>query len=117
MRALRGVDQILLLSRQETLEHEISFQFLQLIAFIGSFIIFIFGFRIRGKRDLEIELGQEGAREVGVLVTAFQDDAVEFSICDCNWEVRFCFTTRGETGEKLSVKEGDPCCLRGGSPV
>ena len=42
---------------------------------------------------------------------------MEFSVCDGDGEVGFCFAAGGETGEKLGVEEGHPDCLGGGSPV
>jgi hypothetical protein len=40
-----------------------------------------------GEGDGEVEFGEEGAREVGVLVAAFEDDAVEFVVGDGDGEV------------------------------
>lgn len=42
---------------------------------------------------------------------------MEFVVGDGDGEVGFCFATRGEAGEELGVKEGDPGRLRRGAPV
>jgi hypothetical protein len=51
------------------------------------------------------------------LVTAFEDDAVEFVVCDCYWEIGLCFPAGGEAREKFGIEKRNPGCLRWGSPV
>jgi hypothetical protein len=41
----------------------------------------------RGQGDGEVEFRKEGAREIGVLVAAFENDAVEFVVCYGDWVV------------------------------
>ena len=62
----------------------------------------------RGERDGEVEFGEEGSREVGVLVGAFEDDAVEFVVGRGDGEVGLVLAARGQTREELGVEERDP---------
>jgi len=51
------------------------------------------------------------------LVATFEDYAVEFVIRYGDWEVSFGLSPTGEAGEEFGVEEGDPSCLRRGSPM
>jgi hypothetical protein len=78
-----------------------------------------FGFALGGggKRDGEVEFGEERAREVRVDVAAFKDDAVEFAVGDGDGVVGFLLAAGGKTGEEFGVEERNPGCLRRAAPV
>ena len=61
-----------------------------------------------GERDGKVEFGEEGPREVGVLVGAFENDAVELVVGRRDGEVALVFAARSETREELGVEERDP---------
>lgn len=44
-----------------------------------------------GDRNVELEFGEERAREIRVLVSTLEDDAVELVVCYRDGEVRFLF--------------------------
>lgn len=73
--------------------------------------------RGRGKGDLEIEFGQEWSWEVGVPVTAFEDDAVEFVLGDGDGPVVFLLAAAGEAVQRFGVEERYPAGLARGSPM
>jgi hypothetical protein len=83
--------------------------------------LFAFGFLFLGwgcgEGDGKVEFGEEGPREVGVLVAAFEDDAVEFVVGDGDGEVVLVLAARGEAREQLGVEERDPGGARGLPPV
>jgi len=70
-----------------------------------------------GERDGEVEFGEEGTREIGVLVAAFEDDAVEFVVCDGDGKVRLLLAAGCKTREEFGVEQWDPRCLCGAPPV
>ena len=51
------------------------------------------------------------------MVSAFENDAMEFSVCNGDREVGFCFAAGSKTREELGIEEGYPDCLGWGSPV
>lgn len=53
--------------------------------------------------DLEVEFAEEGFGEIGMLITAFEDDAMEFILRDCNWPVAFFLTTASEPIQEFRV--------------
>jgi len=66
---------------------------------------------------LEVKFREQRPWEIGILITALEDDAMEFVVCYGYWEIAFCFSAGGETGEEFSVEKGYPYCLGRGSPV
>lgn len=118
VRALCGFDKILLLSGQDASKNIIAFQLLQLVSVVKrGVLIFALGFGVGSEWDLEVEFGEQGTREVGILVAAFEDNAVEFVLGDSNREIGLCFAAGGKTGEEFCVKEGNPDCLGRDAPV
>ena len=73
--------------------------------------------RRRGDRDREVEFAEERAREVRVLVAAFEDDAVEFLLRDRDGPVRFLLAPAGEPFQQLRVEYRHPAGLAGGAPM
>lgn len=51
------------------------------------------------------------------MVAAFEDDAVEFVVCDGDGEVGFLAAAGGEAREEFGVEEGDPSGAGGLAPV
>lgn len=73
--------------------------------------------RRRGEGDGKVKLGQQRPREVGVLVAALEDDAVELVVGNGDGEVRLLLAARGEAREQPRVEERDPRSARRVSPV
>lgn len=65
------------------------------LGFFG--VVVVFGGVGGGAGDLEVEFAEEGFGEVGVLVAAFEDDAVEFILGDGDGPVCFFFAAAGES--------------------
>jgi hypothetical protein len=66
---------------------------------------------------LEVEFGKKRAGKVGVLISAFENDAVKFAVSDSDGEIGFCLATGSEACKKFCVEERNPGSLRGSSPV
>lgn len=93
VRAGGGVRDVLFLGDQDALEDVVGLEFAELVDIVGG--VLGVGFGGGGERDLEVEFGEEGAGEVGVLVAALEDDAVEFVVGDGDGEVGLGFAAGG----------------------
>jgi hypothetical protein len=117
--AFGSFDEVLLLSGQDAAEGVVALELPQPAGVVEWFVVvvFAFGFGFRRERDLEVKLGEQRAREVGVLVAALEDNAVEFVLGDGDGEVGLRLAAGCETREELGVEQRDPGCLRGNAPV